>query len=58
VVTEPKGSDEDNLSNVRWEASIHFRNNKMEYLKYKINELESDSKNTNIRGMYRDINCF
>jgi retron-type reverse transcriptase len=32
--------NEDNLVNVRQEASRHFRNKKREYLKDKINELE------------------
>jgi hypothetical protein len=32
--------NEENLSNVRWEGSIHFRNKKMEYLKDKIYDLE------------------
>jgi hypothetical protein len=49
--------NEDNLCNVRREASRHFRN-KEEYLKDKINELESESKNKNIRNMYRGINEF
>jgi hypothetical protein len=47
---------EDDLSEVRWEASRHFRNKKMEYLKHKINELQSNSKNRNIRDLYRGIN--
>jgi hypothetical protein len=34
--------NEDNLSDVRREASRHFRNKKREYLKDKINELESN----------------
>jgi hypothetical protein len=34
----------DNLNNVRREASRHFRNKKREYLKDKINELETNSK--------------
>jgi hypothetical protein len=50
--------NEDNLSNVRWEASRHFRNKKMEYFKDKINELELNSKNKNIRDLYRCINEF
>jgi hypothetical protein len=33
--------NEDNLSNGRQETSRHFRNKKREYLKDKINELES-----------------
>jgi hypothetical protein len=40
--------NEDNLSDVRREASRHFRNKKSEYMKDKINELESNSKNKNI----------
>jgi hypothetical protein len=40
--------NEDNLSNVRWEARRHIRNNKREYLKDKINKLISNGKN-NIR---------
>jgi hypothetical protein len=46
----------DNLNNVRREASRHFRNKKREYLKDKINELATNSKN--IRGLYRGINEF
>jgi hypothetical protein len=50
--------NEDYLSNVRRDTSRHFRNKKREYLKDKINELESDSKNKNIRDLYRGINEF
>jgi hypothetical protein len=50
--------NEDNLSNVRWEASRHFRNKKREYLKDKINELESNSKNENIKTCIGGINEF
>jgi hypothetical protein len=46
------------LSDVRREAGRLFKNKKREYLKYKINELESDSKNKNIRDLYRGINEF
>jgi hypothetical protein len=35
-----------------------FRNKKREYLKGKINELETDNKNKNIRDLYRGINEF
>jgi hypothetical protein len=55
---DPSVVDEDNLSNVRREASRYFRNKKREYLKDKINELESDSNNKNIRDLYRGINEF
>jgi hypothetical protein len=47
-----------NVSNVRREASRHFRNKKREYLKDTINELESYSKDKNIRDLYRGINEF
>jgi hypothetical protein len=48
----------DNLSNVRLEASRRFRNKKKEYLKGKINELAMNSKNKNIRDLFRGINEF
>jgi hypothetical protein len=47
----PNQSNVDNLNNVRREASRHFRNKKKEYLKPKINELETNSKNKNIRHL-------
>jgi hypothetical protein len=50
--------NDDNLNNVRRQGSRHFRNKKGEYLKDKINELESNSKNKNIRDLYRGINEF
>jgi hypothetical protein len=43
--------NENNLIDVRREASRHFRNKKREYLKDKINELESNSKTKNIRDL-------
>jgi hypothetical protein len=46
----------DNLNNIIREASKHFRNKKREYLKDKINELETKSKNMNIRDLYGGIN--
>jgi hypothetical protein len=46
----------DNLKIVRREASKYFRHKKKEYLKDKINELATDSKN--IRDLYRGINEF
>jgi hypothetical protein len=39
-------------------ASRHFRNKKRKYLKDKINELAMNSKNKNIRDLYRGINEF
>jgi hypothetical protein len=46
----------DNLNNVRREASRHFRITKKLYLKDKINQLATNSKNKNIRDLYRGIN--
>jgi hypothetical protein len=37
----------DNLNNIRQEASRHFRNKKMEYLKDKIIKLTMNSKHRN-----------
>jgi hypothetical protein len=47
-----------NLNNVRRETSRHFRNMKREYLKGKIHELATNSKNKNIRDLYRGKNEF
>jgi hypothetical protein len=55
---DPSEVNGDNLSDVRWEASRHFRNKEREYLKDKINELGSNSKNKNTRDLYRGINEF
>jgi hypothetical protein len=54
----PSDANEDNLSDVRREASRHFRDKKRGYLKDKINVLESNSRNKNIRDLYRGINEF
>jgi hypothetical protein len=45
----------DNLNNIGREASRYF-GNKKEYLKDKINELAKNSKNKNIRDLYKGIN--
>jgi hypothetical protein len=55
---DPSEVNEDNWSNVRREASRHFRNKKREYLKDKINEIELNNKNKNIRDPYRGITEF
>jgi uncharacterized protein (DUF2461 family) len=47
---------QDNLNNVRCEASRHFRDKKREYLKDRINELATCSKNKNMTDLYRRIN--
>jgi hypothetical protein len=51
-------SNSDNLNNVRHEASRHFRKKKRKYLRAKMNELETNSKNKNIRELYKEINDF
>jgi hypothetical protein len=48
---DPSEINRDNLNNVRHEASRHFRNKKREYLKDKINELATNSKNKNFRDL-------
>jgi hypothetical protein len=48
--------NENNLSNVRQEASRLFRNKKREYLKDRTNERDSNSRNKNVRDPYRGIN--
>jgi hypothetical protein len=58
VPAEPDKVNGDNMDNVRLEASRTFRIKKREYLKNKINELETNSKNKNIRGLYRGTNEF
>jgi hypothetical protein len=55
---DPSEINGGNLNNVRRESSRYFRNKKREYLKDKINELATNSKNKNIRDLYRGINEF
>jgi hypothetical protein len=47
----PSEMNEGNLINVSWEVIRHFRNKKRECSKEKIDELESNSKNKNIRDL-------
>jgi hypothetical protein len=44
----------DKLNNVRHEASRHFRNKKRDYLKNKIKELPTNSKNKNIETCIKE----
>jgi hypothetical protein len=46
MVTDPSKIN-DNLNNIRCEASRHFRNTMREYKKYEINELARNSMNKN-----------
>jgi hypothetical protein len=54
----PSQINGNNLPNLRRETSRTFRNKKREYVKGKINELETNNKNKNIRNVYRGINEF
>jgi hypothetical protein len=53
---DPSEINEDNQKIVRCEASRYFRNKKREYVKDKINALATNSKNKNIKDLYRGIN--
>jgi hypothetical protein len=55
---DPSEINGDNLNHIRRETSRHFRNKMRKYLKDKIDELGSNSKNKNIRYLYRGINYF
>jgi len=57
-IHDPSQSNVDNLKNVRHEASRHFRGKQKAYLRARIEELETNSKNKNIRELYRGINDF
>jgi hypothetical protein len=47
-VQDPSQNNVDNQNNVRHEVSRHFRNKEKEYMKAKLEELETNSK-INIR---------
>ena len=55
---DPHQNNLDNLNNVRCAASRHFRNKMKEYLKAKINQLNINSKNKNIRDLYKGTGDF
>jgi hypothetical protein len=55
---DPSEINGDNLRIVRRDASRNFRNKKREYMKDKVNELATNSKNKNIGDLYRGINEF
>jgi hypothetical protein len=57
-LSDPSEINGNNLNNITRETSRHFRNKKKRYLKDKIDELATKSKNKNIRDMYRGINYF
>ena len=55
---DPNQSNVYNLNHVRSKANRHSRNKKKEYLKAKIEELETNSKIKNIRDLYMGIIDF
>jgi hypothetical protein len=52
----PSQMNGDNLQNLRCNTSRTIRNKEREYLKGKINELETNNKNKNMRYLYIGIN--
>jgi hypothetical protein len=58
LLQDPHQTNGDNMQNLRRETSRIFRNKKREYLKGRINELETNNKNKNIRDLYRGINAL
>ena len=57
-IQDPSQSNVDNLNKVRREVSRHFRNKKKEYLRAKIEELETSNKIQYIRDLYKGISHF
>jgi hypothetical protein len=55
---DPREINGGTVNNVRHEVSRHFRIKKSKYLKGRINELAVNSRNKNIRVLYRGINYF
>jgi hypothetical protein len=55
---DPRQINGDNLNNIRHEASIYFRNKRGNICKTKLMGLATNSKNKNIRVLYREINEF
>ncbi|KAJ4438388.1 hypothetical protein ANN_14333 [Periplaneta americana] len=52
---DPIEANRDNYFNKRREANRTLRNKKRDYLKEKLNEVETNSKNKNIRDLYKGI---
>jgi hypothetical protein len=57
-VQDPNQNNVGKLNNVRHEASGHFSEKNKEYLKAKINELETYNQIKNIRELYRSTSDF
>jgi hypothetical protein len=58
LLQDPREISRDDLNSVRREANRYFRNKKREYLKDKINELATNSKNKNIKNLNGGLNEF
>jgi hypothetical protein len=56
TTTEYNEINGDNVNNIRHEASRHLRNKGREYLKDKIDELATNTKNKRIKYLYIGIN--
>jgi hypothetical protein len=56
--SDPREINGGTRNNTRRETSRHFRNKKRKYLKGKIDELAKNSRNKNIRDLYKGINDF
>ena len=54
----PNNQTADDFSNVRRDTYRIFRTKECDYMKAKVNKLEENSKNKNIREMYMGINEF
>ena len=52
----PNSQNAEDFSNVRRDTCRMFRKKKRDYMKAKVNKQEENSKNKNIREMYKDMN--
>jgi hypothetical protein len=52
----PSHMNDDNVENTRRKLSKHVTNKHQDYLNNKINQLHKNSKNKNIRELYKGIN--
>ena len=57
-ITNPDEENKNNYHSVRQETTRRLRNKKKAYLKNRINELEENSKDKNIRDLYKGIREF
>ena len=55
---DPTQLNRDNYHTERWETSRALRNKKRDYLKGKLSEIETNSKNRNITNLYKGIKDF